>query len=84
MTKILDCTARGGYYNWDFTDQIINDYINATNNLPIDYIEVDYLSKAQKEYKGKFFYLNEKLVKTIKDSSITFEVMIDIKILKCK
>ena len=82
MTKILDCTIRdGGYYNnWDFTDQIINDYINATNNLPIDYIEVGYLSKAQKEYKGKFFYLNEKLVKTIKDSSNKhLAVMIDIK-----
>ena len=29
--------------------------IYATNNLPIDYIEIGYLSKPQKEYKGKFF-----------------------------
>lgn len=39
--KILDCTLRdGGYYtNWDFDDALVTTYINAMNQLPIDYID---------------------------------------------
>lgn len=42
--KILDCTLRdGGYYtNWDFDDALVTTYINAMNQLPIDYIELGY------------------------------------------
>ena len=38
--KILDCTLRdGGYYtNWDFDETIVEQYIQHTNNIPIDYI----------------------------------------------
>ena len=63
MTKILDCTIRdGGYYNnWDFTDEIFNKYIEATNNLPIHYIEIGYISKPSSIYKGKYFYLNKNI-----------------------
>ena len=41
-TKILDCTLRdGGYYtNWDFDNNIIDNYIKYTNDLKIDYIEI--------------------------------------------
>lgn len=56
--KILDCTLRdGGYYtNWDFDKQLVTKYINATNKLPIDYIEVGYRNNPSKEYMGKFGY----------------------------
>tara|TARA_B100000902_G_scaffold314235_1_gene304942 strand:+ start:18145 stop:19638 length:1494 start_codon:yes stop_codon:yes gene_type:complete len=82
MTKILDCTIRdGGYYNnWDFTDEIFNKYIEATNNLPIHYIEIGYISKPSSKYKGKYFYLNKKTVSYIKSiSSKNLSAMIDIK-----
>ena len=46
-TKILDCTLRdGGYYtNWDFDINIIDNYIQYTNELEIDYIEIGYRNK---------------------------------------
>jgi 4-hydroxy 2-oxovalerate aldolase len=55
---LLDCTLRdGGYYNsWDFDASIVNTYIEATNKLPIDYIELGYRNNPQKEYLGKYGY----------------------------
>lgn len=57
-TKILDCTLRdGGYYTqWDFDSNIVESYIHAMNNLPIDYIEVGYRNNIDKDYLGKFGY----------------------------
>lgn len=56
--KILDCTLRdGGYYtNWDFADNIVDSYIEATNRLPIDYLEIGYRNNPSNEYMGKFGY----------------------------
>lgn len=58
MIKILDCTIRdGGYYtNWDFEKNLVNQYIQSTNELPIDYLEVGYRSIPMKGYLGKYFY----------------------------
>ncbi|WP_447643057.1 MULTISPECIES: aldolase catalytic domain-containing protein [Chitinophagaceae] len=57
--QILDCTLRdGGYYTkWDFSKDLVDQYIRALNDLPIDYIEVGYRSPTQTEYYGKYFYL---------------------------
>ncbi|TDS13723.1 aldolase catalytic domain-containing protein [Sphingobacterium paludis] len=59
MIKILDCTLRdGGYYtNWDFSKEVVDNYIKHTNNLPIDYLEVGYRSKPIDGYLGKYFYM---------------------------
>jgi 4-hydroxy 2-oxovalerate aldolase len=58
MVKILDCTLRdGGYYtNWDFNRSIVDQYIQSTNNLPLDYLEVGYRSIPMGGYLGKYFY----------------------------
>ncbi len=58
MAKILDCTLRdGGYYtNWDFDKGLVNQYIESTNKLPIDYLEIGYRSYPMKGYLGKYFY----------------------------
>lgn len=58
MFKILDCTLRdGGYYtNWDFSSEVVDSYIQAMNQLPIDYLEVGYRNNPSKEYLGKFGY----------------------------
>jgi len=57
-TKICDCTLRdGGYYNqWDFSKSVVDEYIKAANNLPIDYIEVGYRNNPLKDYLGKYGY----------------------------
>ena len=41
-TKLLDCTLRdGGYYtHWDFSSDVVKTYIETTNKLPVDYLEV--------------------------------------------
>lgn len=56
--KILDCTLRdGGYYtNWDFDQQLVNEYAKSMEELPIDYVEVGYRSIPLDGYLGKYFY----------------------------
>lgn len=56
---ILDCTLRdGGYYtNWDFHDNLVQDYTRTISDLPISYIEVGYRNQPHPGYFGEFFYL---------------------------
>ena len=66
--KILDCTLRdGGYYtNWDFKSQLVNKYLKAMEELPIDYVEIGYRNLKQIEYKGEFFYSPLETLKKVK------------------
>ena len=56
--KILDCTLRdGGYYtNWDFSRELVKEYIDAFNVLPVDYLELGYRSRPLDGYLGEYFY----------------------------
>jgi len=42
--KILDCTLRdGGYYNnWEFSNELINEYLKVMNDLKIDFVEIGF------------------------------------------
>ena len=44
--KLIDCTLRdGGYYNsWDFSSELINDYLQVMSELPVDYVELGFRS----------------------------------------
>lgn len=66
--KILDCTIRdGGYYtNWDFPQKSVDTYLNAFNDLPIEYLEIGYRSKPLKGYLGKYFYCPLTVLKDLK------------------
>lgn len=68
--KILDCTLRdGGYYtNWDFSSSIVDSYIKAMNELPIDYLEVGYRNNPSKVYLGKFGYTPVSVLKHLRDT----------------
>ena len=70
-TKLLDCTLRdGGYYtNWDFSSDVVKTYIETTNKLPVDYLEVGYRNKPTKEYMGKFGYTPNSVLKKLRESS---------------
>lgn len=66
--KILDCTLRdGGYYtNWDFDRSLVDTYIKACNDLPVDYLEVGYRSIQLDGYYGEYFYLPVYVMKRLK------------------
>jgi 4-hydroxy 2-oxovalerate aldolase len=69
--KILDCTLRdGGYYtNWDFDRKLVDTYIQACNDLPVDYLEVGYRSIPLKGYSGEYFYLPLYVMQRLKEQT---------------
>lgn len=80
--KLLDCSLRdGGYYNdWDFTDEFVRNYLHSLNYLPVDYIEIGYLSPNLSGYKGKYYYLNSNQLDWIKSQTTKkLALMIDVK-----
>lgn len=68
--KLLDCTLRdGGYYtDWDFASDVVDAYVTAMNNLPIDYLEVGYRNNTSKEYLGKFGYTPVSVLKHLRST----------------
>jgi 4-hydroxy 2-oxovalerate aldolase len=67
MFKILDCTLRdGGYYtNWDFDNQLVDTYLTAMNNLPVEYLEIGYRSPKLSGYYGEYFYCPDFVLKKL-------------------
>ena len=56
--KILDCTLRdGGYYNnWDFSKELINEYLQAMSAAKIDYVEIGFRFLKKDIYLGPCAY----------------------------
>lgn len=69
--KILDCTIRdGGYYtNWDFDTNLVDTYLKAFNQLPVEYLEVGYRSQSLTGYLGKYFYCPISVLEDLKAKS---------------
>jgi 4-hydroxy 2-oxovalerate aldolase len=67
MFKILDCTLRdGGYYtNWDFDKHLVETYLVAMDNLPVEYLEVGYRSPKLSGYYGEYFYCPDFVLKKL-------------------
>ncbi len=68
--KLLDCTFRdGGYYtNWDFSDELLQVYLKAMNESPVDFVEIGYRAKPEPGYLGRFYYCPDYLVKRISET----------------
>ena len=66
--KILDCTLRdGGYYNdWNFSSNLSEKYIQSIRKLPIDIIEIGYVSNNKSDNFGLYYHLNAPYLKDIK------------------
>ena len=61
INHIVDCTLRdGGYYNnWDFSEDLINDYLYAMSSSKIEFVEIGYRSFVNKEFKGPNAFAND-------------------------
>ena len=48
--NIIDCTLRdGGYYNnWDFSKDLVNQYLKSVSEADIKYVELGFRSLSQK------------------------------------
>jgi 4-hydroxy 2-oxovalerate aldolase len=68
MVEMFDCTLRdGGYYtNWDFSPELVDDYVGNMARLPIDYIEFGYVNDDMDGYYGEYFFLQPDKLRTVK------------------
>jgi len=64
MIKFLDCTLRdGGYYNkWNFSNEVIESYIDAMISINIDSIEFGFRSLKQNGYRGGCGYSRDEFI----------------------
>ena len=67
MINILDCTLRdGGYYNnWDFDENLVNDYLQTMNSLQIDFIEIGFRTLKNESFKGAFAYSTDSYLNSL-------------------
>ena len=66
--NIIDCTLRdGGYYNdWDFSYDLINDYLLAMNEAEVDYVELGFRTFESIGFKGACAYTTDEFIQTLK------------------
>ncbi|WP_041746960.1 beta/alpha barrel domain-containing protein [Paraburkholderia phenoliruptrix] len=79
-TKILDCTLRdGGYYTgWEFSAEMVSDYVGIINTLPVRMVELGFAGKP--DASGYFASLtNSKAQQAIDGLVAEACVMIDAK-----
>ena len=65
---LVDCTLRdGGYYNnWDFSDELINDYLYAMSSAKVEYVEIGYRSLVNDEFRGPNAFANDYFLNELK------------------
>jgi len=67
MVKLLDCTLRdGGYYNaWNFSTELVADYLNAMGSLNIAFVEIGFRSLCNHGFKGAYAFSSDSFLKNI-------------------
>ncbi len=79
--KLLDCTLRdGGYYNnWDFSKELVNDYLKAVADAGIRYVELGFRSLKENKLNGPNFFSRESYINILKiPKNLSIGVMINI------
>lgn len=80
--KILDCTLRdGGYYtDWDFSDELVETYLQAISRSGVDVVELGLRQLSQTNYLGPFAYTTRRFLERLElPESLMYGVMIDAK-----
>jgi len=83
MLKLLDCTFRdGGYYtNWDFSSELIKDYVAAVNGSGLRNIEIGFRNFPDSVYRGAFYYSPDEYIRKLDfHSEVNIFVMVDVSI----
>lgn len=78
--KLLDCTLRdGGYYNsWNFSTELVNDYLQAMSALEVGYVELGLRSLRNDGFNGACAFTTEDFVDTLQvPDNITLGVMVN-------
>ena len=76
----IDCTLRdGGYYvNWDFSEDLVKDYLNCLSGLNIDFVEIGFRYFKNEGFKGPFAYCKEDIINQLSmPKDIKIAVMIN-------
>ena len=62
--NIIDCTLRdGGYYNnWNFPNNLVNEYLKSVSDSGIKYVELGFRSLNKKEFKGPNWYTTDSYI----------------------
>ena len=65
--EVLDCTLRdGGYYNnWDFSLDLVKDYMKAISLSGVKYIELGFRSFSSKNFRGSNWYTTENYINSL-------------------
>lgn len=64
---LLDCTLRdGGYYNdWDFSDSLVSDYLQAMSALQVDFVEIGFRSLKNDSFKGGYAFSTDAFINSL-------------------
>lgn len=68
VSNIIDCTFRdGGYYNnWDFSLDLVNQYLKVMSKIGIQYVELGFRSFQSETYKGTNWYTTDHYINSLK------------------
>ena len=63
----LDCTLRdGGYYNaWDFSPQLVSDYLSAMDALKVDFVEIGFRTLKNTGFKGGYAFSTDAFINSL-------------------
>ena len=78
--KLLDCTLRdGGYYNnWDFSRDIVNEYLITMSKIGMDYVELGFRSFQTRDFKGPTWYTTDNYLDSLNiPKNLTIGVMVN-------
>lgn len=76
----LDCTLRdGGYYNaWDFSPELINDYLIAMQAAGVNAVELGFRSLNNKGFKGACAFTSDDFLRSLPlPENLTIGVMLN-------
>jgi 4-hydroxy 2-oxovalerate aldolase len=65
--KLFDCTLRdGGYYNnWDFSPDLIKDYLEAMVSIQADYVEIGFRLISNNDFKGGCAFSTDSYIESL-------------------